>query len=127
MRGYMFRNRWLAMLFVALVLAGVTRVVGTGKGDGIIDEATEQLAAQRERAEALSDEIEAEAPEQAETEDDAAELLASDEDLIDPAIGEDPTPPDEFAGDNGVDSAVVEEGDIFLVDNGPAETVQPGY
>ena len=127
MRGYMFRNRWLAMLFVALVLAGVTRVVGTGKGDGIIDEATEQLAAQRERAEALSDEIEAEAPEQAETEDDAAELLASDEDLIDPAIGEDPTPPDEFADDNGVDSAVVEEGDIFLVDNGPAETVQPGY
>ena len=127
MRGYMFRNRWLAMLFVALVLAGVTRVVGTGKGDGIIDEATEQLAAQRERAEALSDEIEAEAPERAETEDDAAELLASDEDLIDPAIGEDPTPPDEFAGDKGVDSAVVEEGDIFLVDNGPAETVQPGY
>ena len=127
MRGYMFRNRWLAMLFVALVLAGVTRVGGTGKGDGIIDEATEQLAAQRERAEALSDEIEAEAPEQAETEDDAAELLASDEDLIDPAIGEDPTPPDEFADDNGVDSAVVEEGDIFLVDNGPAETVQPGY
>lgn len=127
MRGYMFRNRWLAMLFVALVLAGVTRVVGTGKGDGIIDEATEQLAAQRERAEALSDEIEAEAPEQAETEDDAAELLASDEDLIDPALGEDPTPPDEFANDNGVDSAVVEEGDIFLVDNGPAETVQPGY
>ena len=102
MRGYMFRNRWLAMLFVALVLAGVTRVVGTGKGDGIIDEATEQLAAQRERAEALSDEIEAEAPEQAETEDDAAELLASDEDLIDPAIGEDPTPPDEFAGDDAV-------------------------
>lgn len=89
MRGYMFRNRWFALLFVALVLAGVTRVVGTGKGDGMVDLAKDQLAHQRDRAAALSD-----APQQIATKKAPTVEFASDEELIDLAIGEDPTPAD---------------------------------
>lgn len=126
MRGYMFRNRWLAMLFVALVLAGVTRIVGTGKGDGILDEATQQLKAQREQAEAHSDEFGSAQSDDGDMADDFSDVVASDEDLIDPAIGDDPTPPDEFAGDDGVGYAVVQDGEIILVDNGSAEALGEG-
>ena len=39
MRGYMFRNRWFALLFVCLTLAGVTKLVGTDRESGAIQEA----------------------------------------------------------------------------------------
>ena len=48
MRGYMFRNRWWALIFAGLVLAGATRLVGTGHGDGALEQAIQEVAAQRE-------------------------------------------------------------------------------
>lgn len=87
MRGYMFRNRWGALLFVGLVLAGVSQLVGTGKGDGAIDKATQDLVKQREEAASLPA-----ASHDAFGKRPAKVEFASDDELIDQALGEDPTP-----------------------------------
>lgn len=89
MRGYMFRNRWGALLFVGLVLAAVTRLVGTGHGDGALDLAKEQLAEQKAQAERMTSGTRRSAERATKVE------FASDEELIDPAVGEDPTPIDQ--------------------------------
>lgn len=92
MRGYMFRNRWFAVIFVAMVLAGVTKFIGTGNNDGAIDAAREQLAQQRAIAEEFTSANQSAAP----AEDDVTVEFSSDEELIDPAVGDDPTPADDF-------------------------------
>ncbi|MGX7951459.1 hypothetical protein ACWPM1_02730 [Tsuneonella sp. HG249] len=97
MRGYMFRNRWFALLFVALVLAGVTRLVGTGNGDGALDIAKQQIAEQKVQAERLTTESKLAAPE-------AKVLFTPDDELIDPAVGEDPTPVDQLLSDGTEDT-----------------------
>jgi hypothetical protein len=87
----MFRNRWGALLFVGLTLAGVAQLVGTGKGDGAIERARSQIAAQRARAGPI---VTRSAP------TGAAEVkveFVPDEELIDLALGEDPTPIDQRA------------------------------
>lgn len=89
MRGYMFRNRWGALLFVGLVLAAVTQLVGTGKGDGALAKATQDLVRQRAATASLTDRVNASAGRAAKVQ------FASDEELIDPAQGEDPTPIDQ--------------------------------
>lgn len=96
MRGYMFRNRWGALLFVGLVLAGVTRLVGTGDGDGALDLAKRQLVEQKGQAEGITSDT------RRPTERPAKVEFVSDDELIDPAVGEDPTPIDQrLAADNG--------------------------
>ena len=97
MRGYMFRNRWFALLFVAFVLAGVTRLVGTGNGDGAIDLARKQIADQKVEAERLTTET-TPAPTEANVQ------FTPDEELIDQALGEDPTPIDQFQSDEAADT-----------------------
>ena len=92
----MFRNRWGAMLFVAVTLAGVTKLVGTEKGDGAIQQATDDIARQRAEAQRLTGDAS-----QPVTREPAATVeLTPDEELIDPAVGIDPTPIDEFAAAN---------------------------
>ncbi len=100
MRGYMFRNRWFALLFVGLTLAGVTTLVGTEKGHGALQDATDQIAQQKAQAEQMTT-----ATQQTPSPDVSPDevVMAADEDLIDPAQGEDPTPPDEFAAANPPD------------------------
>src|SRR5687768_3196327 len=93
MRGYMFRNRWLALLFVGLTLAAVTRLVGTEDERGVLDEAARELLAQKKNADRV---MATPTPVKTDTEEVAIEFTP-DEELIDPAAGEDPTPPDEFA------------------------------
>ncbi|MFA9200954.1 MAG: hypothetical protein ACEQR8_07155 [Cypionkella sp.] len=92
MRGTMFRNRWFALLFVALVLSGVARIVGTGNGDSAIDLAKRQIAEQRRQASA-------ESLSSSETPAGRSTLMAftPDEELIDPAMGFDPSPAAEGA------------------------------
>ena len=111
MRGYMFRNRWFALLFVALTLAGVTTLVGTEEGHGALQDATDQIAQQKAQAEQLTS-----ATQSTPSTDGSAEevVLASDEDLIDPAQGEDPTPIDEFAAANPPDPEEVSD-DVVIV------------
>ena len=123
MRGYMFRNRWFALLFVALTLAGVTTLVGTEKSHGALQDATDQIAQQKAQAEQLTS-----ATQESSSSDDADNVvMAADEDLIDPAQGEDPTPIDEFAAANPPDPEDV-SGDVVIVSRdvpGQAEPQAP--
>ena len=104
MRGYMFRNRWFALFFVAMVLAGVTKFIGTGNNDGALDSARAQLAEQRAIAEEFTASTQA-----APAEDDITVEFTSDEELIDPAVGDDPTPADEFAPAEEAETIPAEE------------------
>jgi hypothetical protein len=123
MRGYMFRNRWFALLFVALTLAGVTTLVGTEKSHGALQDATDQIAQQKAQAEQLTS-----ATQESSSSDDADNVvMAADEDLIDPAQGEDPTPIDEFAAANPPDPEDVSD-DVVIVSRdvpGQAEPQAP--
>lgn len=92
MRGYMFRNRWFALLFVALTLAGVTTLVGTEKHDGAIQRASHQIAQQRARSEELTSGSQPAAAVASSTPD--VITFSDEEELIDEAVGEDPTPAD---------------------------------
>ncbi len=88
----MFRNRWFALLFVGLTLAGVTRLIGTQDDGGALDDATKELIAQKQAADAFVQDQ----PSQA-TGDDVTVEFTPDEELIDPAEGDDPTPADQTA------------------------------
>lgn len=105
MRGYMFRNRWFAVIFVAMVLAGVTKFIGTGNNDGAIDAAREQLAQQRAIAEEFTSANQSAAP----AEGDVTVEFSSDEELIDPAVGDDPTPADDFVTAEEAETIPAEE------------------
>lgn len=110
MRGYMFRNRWGALLFVGLVLAGVTRLVGTGHGDGALDLAREQLVEQKAQAERMTSDTRRPTERAMEVE------FASDQELIDPAVGEDPTPIDQrLAAEEGAAEDQLPHDTIILV------------
>ena len=120
MRGYMFRNRWFALLFVALTLAGVTTLVGTEKSHGALQDATDQIAQQKAQAEQLTS-----ATQESSSSDDADNVvMAADEDLIDPAQGEDPTPIDEFAAANPPDPAEMSN-DVVIVSRDVPGQSQP--
>ena len=100
MRGYMFRNRWFALLFVCITLAGVTKLVGTDKEQGTIQQAAGQIAAQRAQAEQTTTATQ-ETPAEAGADDVP---YADDDELIDEAVGEDPTPIDDFAATSSEDA-----------------------
>lgn len=101
MRGYMFRNRWGALLFVCLTLAGVATLVGTEEGEGTIKHAADQIAQQKAQADRLT--TDTQAPPRPASGPAETVVLSADEELIDPATGEDPTPVDEFAAANPAD------------------------
>ncbi len=111
MRGYMFRNRWGALFFVGLTLAGVTTLVGTDKEDGALQQATDQIALQKAQADQLmagpGAMMETGTP-------SAAAVLVPEEELIDQALGEDPTPIDEFATAHP-DEDVPADGDTVII------------
>jgi hypothetical protein len=111
MRGYMFRNRWFALLFVGVVLAGTTRVVGTGDGDGAVDQAALEIAAQRERAEALSGGTETGSFDDS----DVTVEFTADEELIDEALGEDPSPIDDFDTQHAYDPELVSQMEVVIL------------
>ena len=111
MRGYMFRNRWLAILFVGLTLAAVTRLVGTEESDGALGEAAEKLVAQKQTADAI---VTQHAQPAASNDDEVAIEFTPDEELIDPAVGEEPIPADDFA-QIAADPAAVPHDEIIIV------------
>jgi len=121
MRGYMFRNRWLALLFVAMTLAGVTKLVGTDKEKGTIQQATSQIAAQKAQADLLT------TTQTLSNKGDGTQDIpfASDEELIDPGVGEDPTPVDEFAAAKSAPDGPAEEVTIVSRDT-PGEAAPAG-
>lgn len=118
MRGYMFRNRWGAMLFVAMTLAGVTTLVGTEDSKGSLEEASAQIAAQREQVAAFSN------SEPNRTEIDGPVMSMSDEELIDPASGFDPSPTDDFQ-DPFASPEVAPSDEVVIVDGDDPGTAGP--
>ena len=110
MRGYMFRNRWGALLFVGLTLAGVTTLVGTEKDDGALKQAADQIAMQKAQADRLTAD-----PAPAATKRAKTVILTPDEELIDPALGEDPTPIDEFAAAHPDEEELAEGEQVVIV------------
>lgn len=108
----MFRNRWAALLFVAVTLAGVTKLVGTSEDGGAIQHAAEEIAHQKEQAERLTDDMSS--PSSISAAQPSAPMLA-DEDLIDPAVGEDPTPIDEFAAANPENAVLADDQQVVIV------------
>lgn len=102
MRGYMFRNRWFALLFVAVTLAGVTRLIGTEGEKGAIGDATDHFVEQKTETEKFVTEMSEPAP--MDEGPDISVEFTSDEELIDPAMGEDPTPVDEFAAQQAAEN-----------------------
>jgi hypothetical protein len=88
----MFRNRWGALLFVGLTLAGVTTLVGTEQDDGALKQAADRIAMQKAQADRLTDD-----PAPAGAKRTKTVIHTPDEQFIDPALGEDPTPIDHFA------------------------------
>ncbi|WP_126176768.1 hypothetical protein [Tsuneonella rigui] len=117
----MFRNRWFALLFVALTLAGVTTLVGTEKSHGALQDATDQIAQQKAQAEQLTGVTQEVSPSD-ESGDNV--VMATDEELIDPAQGEDPTPIDEFATANPPDPAEMSN-DVVIVSRDVPGQAQP--
>lgn len=91
MYRHLFRSRWFALAFVLMMVASAASLVGTEKHDGMIDRATAQLHSQKAA-------FDAEAADLARPSHNA-QVITLDEplpedDLIDPGIGFDPTPPD---------------------------------
>jgi hypothetical protein len=126
MRGYMFRNRWGALLFVALTLAGVTTLIGSEGGEGAIKQAADQLAQQKAQADRMT--TDTQQPPQATPTPADTVILSADEELIDPAVGEDPTPIDEFATTDPADPSAEVSDDVVIVSRdagGTAVDAQP--
>ncbi|MHA6332581.1 hypothetical protein ACXYL9_02765 [Qipengyuania sp. CAU 1752] len=101
MKGYIFQNRWGALLFVGLTLIGAASLVGTEDTEGTLAEAAAQLEQQgadyREQAAGFSQ------PDQAENGSSDGDMqydlagsevveFASEEELVVDPIGIDPTP-----------------------------------
>lgn len=118
MRGYMFRSKWGALLFVAITLASVTKLVGTKSEEGSLQQATAEITHQRAAAEAIPERSPANQPSEA-----SAVVYApvTDADLIDPATGFDPSPVDPSVG------KVADENDTVILlkdDDEPAEPAE---
>ena len=123
MRGYMFRNRWGALLFVCLTLAGAATLVGTETGEGAIQQATDQIAQQKAQADRLT--TDTQAPAQPTRKTAETVVWSADEDLIDPATGEDPTPIDEFAATNPTTPDAEIPDEVTIVSRGEPAQSQP--
>jgi hypothetical protein len=104
MRGYMFRNPWLALLFVGMTLASVAALIGTERDKGTLASAADEVGHQRAGS---GPDAAAAAPAAPESAADAPVTVFADEgDLIDSAEGTDPSPADEGSADAGPAEAV---------------------
>lgn len=92
MRGYMFRNRWGALLFVVASALGAAALVGGEDDRGVLLNAAEDLQRQQAAMDAAMGG--AAQPPVAIPANDVVEFT-SDEELIDDASGVDPTPLEE--------------------------------
>ena len=91
----LFRNRWIALGFVAMMVASAISLVGTEEGGGMIDEAKAELQGQKQDFETQAAELAEPTSSNIVIDAGAFEEDVSDDDLVDPGTGEDPTPMDE--------------------------------
>ncbi len=111
MNQFIFKNRWFAAGFVALILFGTYLLVGDREG-GLLSQMTNGVAERRTDLDTQLAEVSAPPPVLTAPQDDSTseehEYL-EDEELIDSATGIDPTPPDEMAQGDGNTDPVADE------------------
>lgn len=92
MYRHLFHNRWIALAFVLMMVTSAVSLVGTEEGGGMIDQATAELQGQKQDLEQQAAELSR--PTRSHTVIDLNEVEedASDDDLVDPGTGIDPTP-----------------------------------
>ncbi|OZA93877.1 hypothetical protein U4960_03265 [Altererythrobacter sp. H2] len=91
MYRHLFRNRWIALGFVALSAASAASLVGTEEGGGMIDEATAQLNGQKAEFEQQAADLAKPTRSHTVIElDDSG--FAEDDDLVDQGTGLEPEP-----------------------------------
>lgn len=93
----MFGNRWFAIGFVVMTLLSVYAIVGSGEDGGVLTQAQTAIEEQRAAVEEF-ERTELSPPSTAEPQAEETSFL-SDEELIDPAEGDDtsgfdPSPPE---------------------------------
>lgn len=93
----LFRNRWAALGFVAMMVASAISLVGTEEGGGMIDEATAKLQGQKQDLKAQAANLSKPTSNHIVIDAGAPADKVNDEDLVDPGSGEDPTPVDDGA------------------------------
>ncbi|GEM_PF-4307714 len=96
MYRYVFANRWIALLFVAVMAAGAASLVGTEDSEGVIDQATQQITQQRDDFERVAEDL-ATPDEPSRRVEQEPKGFLDDSDLVDDAegldvSGFDPTP-----------------------------------
>lgn len=99
MRGYMFRNPWLALLFVGMTLMSVAALIGTDDDKGTLVSAADTIGHQRDPADPAPRESSRPTAEPKEQPAPTVTTFADEGDLIDSAEGSDPTPVDEPSAD----------------------------
>ncbi len=123
MYKFLFRNKLAALAFVVLTVIGAATLVGTEEHDGVIAKTTQEITKQRadfaEKTAALSSKKSTPEPVLVEVEPEVVEFT-DEEDLIDDALGFDPTPETlEPDVDPKPDQAgnIAEEGEVVIILN----------
>lgn len=92
MYRHLFRNRWIALAFVAMMVTSAISMVGTEEGGGMIDQATAELQGQKQDFEQQAAELSKPSYSHTVIDMDDVEAEESEDDLVDPGTGIDPTP-----------------------------------
>lgn len=92
MYRHLFRNRWIALAFVIMMVTSAVSMVGTEEGGGMIDQATAELQGQKQDFEQQAAELSRPTSSHMVIDVDEIEEDVSEDDLVDPATGIDPTP-----------------------------------
>jgi len=111
MRGYMFKNRWGALVFMCLIAYSAVTLVGGEDDEGILLSATEELT----KVKTETDErpaIAADTPNENSSDEEISDSFASDDYLIDSAEGFNPVPDLDIASEMG---SYAEGGDVVIV------------
>lgn len=122
MEPNLFRNRWLALAFVGLVLAGAMALVGSENEEGLLDRFMREGGREAEVVERLDSEREGPSPELLATSPETAAAaepfasFASDEELIDDARGFATTPMIVHDGPDGAMPEIEDETIIIETD-----------
>ncbi|MGB7407853.1 MAG: hypothetical protein WA908_05055 [Pontixanthobacter sp.] len=115
MYSLLFRNKLVALGFVALFLIGVATLVGTEDNAGVLSQTAQSLDTHRSDFDETVKELETPAPQptiMADAPEPAEIPPASDEALIDEATGYDPTPIDP---DAPLDPKAIEESEDVVI------------
>jgi hypothetical protein len=92
MYRHLFRNRWIALAFVILMMTSAITLVGTEDGSGLLDHATAELHGQKQAFEDQAAELSKPGSHHIVIDADELETEDEEDELVDPGTGEDPTP-----------------------------------